>query len=97
VYSASLRSVRVTILAVEKQQVLHILCVCVCPCVRLVSVALDIQYVQRMRRVTFSSLTFPAVLHFSTLSHNSYDFRKTVIEHQIDLLCNLCLKSFSLQ
>jgi hypothetical protein len=64
--NVQLRSVRVTI---EKQQVLHILCVCVC-------VALVIQKEKRMRRIILSSVDSPALPYFSTLSHKRQDFRK---------------------
>jgi hypothetical protein len=50
--------VRVTIVAVEKQQVLHVLGV---------SVASDIQHAKRMRRFVLSSVACPAVQYFPTL------------------------------
>jgi len=47
------------------------------------SVALGIQLARRLRRITLSSASCPAVPHFSALSHKRHDLRKTVIEHTI--------------
>jgi len=39
-----------------------------------VFVALDIQHAVRMRRVTLSSVAWPALQFFPTLSHKRHDF-----------------------
>jgi hypothetical protein len=65
-YNVTLRRVRVTVVVVEKQEVLSILSV---------SVALVIQCAKRMRRVILSSATFPVLQYFSTLSYRGHDFR----------------------
>jgi hypothetical protein len=41
-----------------------------------VSVALVIQHAMPMRRIILSSVSYPAVPYFSTLSHKRHDFRK---------------------
>jgi hypothetical protein len=58
-YNVTLRSVRVhvTTVAVEKQQVLHILSVCV-------YVTLVIQYAERMRRIILSSVVLSGCIVF---------------------------------
>jgi hypothetical protein len=66
-YNVTLRRVRVTIVAVEKQYVTHSECV---------SVALAIQHVKRMHHVTLSSAASLAVLYFSILSHQVMNFEK---------------------
>ena len=58
-----MRHVRVTTVAVEKQQVLHILCVCV---------TLVIQHAKHMRRIIVLSVACLAV-HFPTLPHKRHD------------------------
>jgi hypothetical protein len=67
-YSVTLRRVREISVVVEKQEVLHVLSVCVC-------VALVIQSVKRMRSIMLSSGACPAVANFSALSFNRHDFR----------------------
>jgi len=61
-YNVTLRRVRATIVAVEKQYVLHNLCVCVCVCV---FVALDIQHAMRMCHIVIRGLPrSTSVFHF---------------------------------
>jgi sensor histidine kinase regulating citrate/malate metabolism len=81
---ATLRRVRETIVAVEKQQVLRIISVCVC-------VALVIHHAKRMRRVILPYVSLLAVPYFSTLSHKRRDFRKTVAEYETRVL--ICSKN----
>ena len=57
----TLRHIHTTIVAVDKQQVLHILCVCV-------SVALVIQRTKRMPYIILSTAACPAVPYSSTSS-----------------------------
>ena len=51
-----------------------------------VFIALVIQDAKRLRRIAFSSATFPAVQYFSTLSHKQHDFRKNVPEYEMFVL-----------
>jgi hypothetical protein len=66
-----------TTVAVEKQ-VLHILGVCVCACMRAWS---QLSIMQTAWAVLYCHL--PALPHFSTSSHKQHDFRINVIEHKI--------------
>jgi predicted exporter len=63
-YKVTLRSVRITIVAVEKQYVLNILSlsVCVCVCV----LALVIRYAKRMRRIILPSVACLGLPYFSS-------------------------------
>ena len=69
-YNVTMGRVRVTIVAVEKQCILHILCVCVC-----VFVALVNQHVTCMRRVLLSPVAWHALQYFTTLTQTRRYFR----------------------
>jgi len=58
-------------------------------CSECVSVALVIQLAKRLRRIIVSSVAFPSLPYFSSLSHNRYDFRGKVIGF------NMCALIFS--
>jgi hypothetical protein len=73
----ALRRVRVTIVAVEKQQALHILSV---------SIALVIQRAKRMRCIILSPVACLALPYSSTLSHKRHDFREEAITHKMCVL-----------
>ena len=55
------------------------LCVCVC-------VALVIQHVSSMRRITLSPLVCLVSSYFGTLSHKRHDLLKKVVKHKICVL-----------
>ena len=78
-YNVILRSVRVTIVAVEKQYVLHTYSECV-------SVALVIQHEMRMRRIILSSPFYVAVPSFSLLSQKTPWFSEKLIENNVRLI-----------
>jgi hypothetical protein len=61
---------RETTVAVEKQQVLHIVC----------GAPLVIEHAKRMRLLT--SVAYVAPPYFSTSPHKRHGFRKTVTEHK---------------
>ena len=61
-YNVTLRPVRATVVIVEKQRVLHTVCVCVCVCV---FVALVIQHAMRMCHIPICGLS--ALKYFPTL------------------------------
>jgi hypothetical protein len=79
-YNLTQRHVRVTIVAAEKQEVLHILCVCFCVCV-----ALGIQHAMRMRHI----VVYSALQYFSTYLINVTIFAKK------NLLNRKCVLIFS--
>jgi hypothetical protein len=73
----TLKRFRVTTSAVEKQLIVTYS--------EYVSVALFIQHAKRMGHDTFSSVAFPVLPYFSTLSHKWCDFRgkKKIIEREM--------------
>jgi hypothetical protein len=66
-----LRHIRVSIVAAEEQQVLHILCLCIR--------ALFTQHALGMRRIILSSVVCPVLPYFSAFSYKLYDFQKKKI------------------
>ena len=74
--NVTLRRVRITTVAVEKQEVLH-MSVCL---------ALITRHAKRMRHIILSSATCLALPNFSTLSHERHDSREEVIEHKTCVL-----------
>jgi hypothetical protein len=85
--NATFRRMRVTTVAVEKQEALHIMSV----------LASVIECAKRMRLIILTSVACLSLPYFSTLSHKRYDIRKKkIIEHEIcfDFLYNFFLKRF---
>ena len=82
------RSIRVTIVAVEKQYVLHILSMCLQPQVHSMQCA----------RGTFSSVACPALQQFPHYVINETIFGRKNIGHIVfcDFLCNFCVEHLSL-
>ena len=76
-YKVTLRLVRATIFAVEKQSVLHSLCVCIC----------SLRYPAcNAHAPIFSCVPCSALQYFSTLSHKPHDFRNKVTEYEMCVL-----------
>jgi hypothetical protein len=73
----TLRCVSITIVAVQKKEVLHI---------RSVSAALVIQYAKRMHRIIFSSVASLAVPYISRIISLTNDFREMIVEHKMCVL-----------
>jgi hypothetical protein len=82
-YNVILCRLRVTIIAVDKQYVLHILSVCV--------QSIVIQYAMRIRRVILLSMACPAVQYFCTFSNRRYDFRKKILNLEFVLIFSTIL------
>jgi len=72
-----MRRVRATIVAVEKQYIIHIVSVCV--------LVLGIRHEMRLHHIVICALAGFNIF-FSTLSHKRHDFRKYVIEHKMCVL-----------
>jgi type III secretory pathway component EscS len=66
-YNVTLRRVRVTIVAVEKQQALHIMCACV-------RAVLVIQHEKLVCHIKLLSVACLGCATFSLLSHKRHDF-----------------------
>jgi hypothetical protein len=65
--NVTVRRVRVTIVAVEKECITYSECL---------SAAVFIQHAMRMRRIILSSVACQPLPYFSTLSHKRQDFRE---------------------
>jgi hypothetical protein len=76
VYNVTLRSVRKTTVALEKQLISDTECA---------FVALFIQHAKRMRRIILSSVACPVVQFISSLSDKRQNFRKIFIYHKMRL------------
>jgi hypothetical protein len=74
-YNVTLRRVRATIVAVEKQKMLYILSV---------FAGLRTQHAMRMPHIL--SVVRPTLQYFSTLSHKRQDFREKGIEYKMCVL-----------
>ena len=93
-----LRRVRVTIVAVQKQEVLHIrnMCVCVCVSVGICSLSCPECKTRALCYIVVCGLSVSTTF-FSTLSHKRYGFRKKVLECKMCVLifCTTIPKNFS--
>ena len=82
-YNETKRRVRVTTVAVEKQEVLHILSVyvCVCSCVALVT-----QHAMRLGHIILPSVAGLVLPYFPSLSNKRHGFSKRCIKHKMCVL-----------
>jgi hypothetical protein len=91
-YDVTMRNIRATIVAVEKQEVLHILSVRV-----FLPVASDPQREMSMRHIAICSFS-SSTTFFHTKNHKLHDFpKKEVTEHKkcFDFIYNIFLKHLS--
>jgi hypothetical protein len=96
-YNVTPRHVRLSIVAVEKQAVLHILGVCVCVCVCVcVSVASDPQREIPVHHIVICSFSGSATF-FHVKNQKLHDFRKKITKYKMcfDFLYNIFLKYLS--
>ena len=90
-YNVTWRRFRATIVALEKQWLIHDLCVCVCVCV---FVALSIQHAMRMRRHLWPSPLYNIFPHY-LIKGTIFEKKKFLaINVCFELLYDFCMKYF---
>ena len=70
-FNVTLRRVRATIVAVEKQSIIHNLSVCIC----------SLRYPTCNAHAPYCHVACPPLQYFSTLSHKRHDFRNKKIRY----------------